>query len=482
MRVSAVIREARLVGPDVEIAGMTADSRKVKPGYLFAALPGTKAQGSAFVGDAIAAGAVAVLGAPGIDVPANVARIDADNPRRALALAAARYFAKQPATIAAVTGTNGKTSVASFARQIWALMGRRAASLGTLGLVAPGRERPGALTTPDPIALHEDLAGLAEDGVDHVAMEASSHGLDQYRLDGVELRAAAFTNLTHEHLDYHPSMDAYRDAKARLFAELLPADGAAVLNADAPAFAFFAGVARQRGQRLIDFGRRAGIIRLRSATPNAHGQSLQLAIEGHLHTVELGLVAEFQAMNVLAALGLVVGCGASWADAVATLPWLKGVRGRIEHVATRRNGAAVYVDYAHKPDALATVLEALRPHAKRLVVVFGCGGDRDTAKRPMMGEIATRLTDRAIVTDDNPRSEDPAAIRRAIMAAAPGAEEIGNRGRAIAAAVTKLEAGDVLVIAGKGHEQGQIVGKVVHPFDDADVARNAVAAADGAAE
>jgi UDP-N-acetylmuramoyl-L-alanyl-D-glutamate--2,6-diaminopimelate ligase len=311
-------------------------------------------------------------------------------------------------------------------------------------------------------------------------MEASSHGLDQYRLDGVGLRAAAFTNLTHEHLDYHPSMAAYRDAKARLFAELLPADGAAVLNADAPDFAYFAGIARQRGQRLIDFGRKAGIIRLRSATPLAHGQSLQLAIEGHTSTVELGLVAEFQAMNVLAALGLVVGCGAAWADAVATLPWLKGVRGRLEHVATRRNGATVYVDYAHKPDALATVLTALRPHARRLVVVFGCGGDRDTAKRPMMGAIAVKLADRAIVTDDNPRSEDPAAIRRAIMAGAPGAEEIGNRGRAIAKAVAKLEAGDVLVIAGKGHEQGQIVGATVHPFDDAEVARNAVAAADAA--
>ena len=481
MRVSSVIREAVRSGPDAEIVGMTADSRRVRPGYLFAALPGTKTDGSRFVEDAVAAGAVAVLGARGIAVPEGIACIEADNPRRALALAAARFYGRQPRVVAAVTGTNGKTSVASFVRQIWSLLGERAASLGTLGLVAPGRERPGALTTPDPIALHEDLAQLADEAVDHLAIEASSHGLDQFRLDGIALRAAAFTNLTHEHLDYHQTMDAYRAAKSRLFAELMPDDGVAVLNADSPEFHHFTAIAARRGLRVIDFGRAARTIRLVEATLHGHGQTLTLAIDGRAATVELNLVADFQAMNVLAALGLVVACGATWDAALATLPSLQGVRGRIELVASRRNGAAVYVDYAHKPFALETVLTALRPHAHRhLVVVFGCGGDRDTAKRPMMGAIAARLADRVYVTDDNPRSEDPAAIRRAILAAAPGAIEIAGRGQAIAAAVAELRAGDVLVIAGKGHEQGQIVGSIVHPFDDAGVARNAVAAADGA--
>lgn len=481
MRVSSVIRDATLTGPDAEIVGMTADSRAVRPGYLFAALPGTKVDGRQFVDEAVAAGASAVLGPRGLSVPGHVARIEADNPRRALALAASRFFGRQPEVVAAITGTNGKTSVASFTRQIWTLLGRPAASLGTLGLVAPGRERPGSLTTPDPIALHDDLAQLARDGIEHLAIEASSHGLDQYRLDGIALRAAAFTNLSHEHLDYHATMGAYRAAKARLFAELLPAGAAAVLNADSPEFAHFAAIARARDQRVIDFGRTARVLRLAAVAPHGHGQTLSLSIEGRSVTVELNLVADFQAMNVLAALGLVVGCGAAWDDALAMVPRLRGVRGRIELVASRRNGAAVYVDYAHKPLALETVLAALRPHARgRLVVVFGCGGDRDTAKRPMMGAIAAKLADRVIVTDDNPRSEEPAAIRRAILAAAPGAREIGGRGQAIAAAVAELCDGDVLVIAGKGHEQGQIVGATVHPFDDATVARNAVDAADGA--
>jgi UDP-N-acetylmuramoyl-L-alanyl-D-glutamate--2,6-diaminopimelate ligase len=467
---------------DPDILGITADSRAVQPGWLFAALPGAKADGRRFVGDAVARGAVAVLGTPGLDLPSGVAFVASANPRRDLALMAARFHGVQPKTVAAVTGTNGKTSVASFARQIWTLLGRSAASLGTLGLVAPHRARPGSLTTPDPVALHQDLAELAGEGVECLAIEASSHGLEQYRLDGVKIAAGAFTNLTRDHLDYHGTMVAYFAAKKRLFTEVMAPGGAAVLNADIPQFDELELLCRAAGHRVIGFGRFGAEITLDRIAREPHGQRLTLAVCGQRLEVDLPLVAEFQAMNALAALGLAIGCGADPGRAAATLARLDGVPGRLQHAALRANGAAIYVDYAHTPDALETILQALRPHTTgRLVVVFGCGGDRDPGKRPQMGAIAARLADKAIVTDDNPRTEDPALIRRAVLDGAPGAQEIGDRREAIFAATAELQAGDLLVIAGKGHERGQIVGSTVLPFDDVAVAKEAIAAVDGGA-
>jgi UDP-N-acetylmuramoyl-L-alanyl-D-glutamate--2,6-diaminopimelate ligase len=480
MQVSALLDDATLsAGPDVAVTGLTADSRKVRPGDVFAALPGARHDGRRFIADAVRAGAVAVLGPVGTTAPSGVACIEARNPRRAFAVAASRFFARQPDTVVAVTGTSGKTSTVSFAQQLWTLLGERAASLGTLGLVTPERTRSGALTTADPATLHADLAQLAADGVTHLAMEASSHGLAQYRLDGVRLRAAAFTSFGHEHLDYHHTMAAYLAAKLRLFDELLPEGATAVLNADMDEFAEVAAHCKRRGLPIIEFGELAVQLRLMHCEPKQDGQIMIVSAAGRTENHDLKLVGRFQAMNVLAAVALVTACGVPLDRALAATARLRGVPGRLEHVATRANGAAIYVDYAHKPQALETVLDALRPHTRaRLVCVFGCGGDRDAAKRPMMGEIATRLADRVIVTDDNPRSEDPAFIRRSILVKAPRAREIAGRREAIFQAVAALETGDVLVVAGKGHEQGQIVGDTVHPFDDATVAREAVAAAD----
>ena len=463
-----------------DISGLTADSRLVRPGFLFAALPGRREDGRRFVDDALRRGAIAVLAPPGLDVPADVTLIESDNPRRSLSRLAARFYARQPKTIAAVTGTNGKTSVADFTRQLWTLLGHRAASLGTLGLVTPEGARAGALTTPDPVMLHHDLAALATAGIEHLAMEASSHGLDQFRLDGVRVGAAAFTNLTRDHLDYHPTMAAYYAAKRRLFAEIMAPEGVAVLNADAAEFADLEALVKARGGRLIDYGTKAKSLRLVTLAAKAEGLALDLLIDERPSQIELRLVGAFQATNALAALGLVIGCGAPVAEALAALPRLAAVRGRLQRAGSRLNGAPIYVDYAHTPDALETVLTALRPHARRrLVVVFGCGGDRDPGKRPIMGAIAVALADRAIVTDDNPRGEEPAKIRREILGAAPGATEIGARRDAIFRAVAELEPGDVLVVAGKGHESGQIVGGTVHPFDDVAVAQDAIVAADG---
>jgi UDP-N-acetylmuramoyl-L-alanyl-D-glutamate--2,6-diaminopimelate ligase len=481
MRISALIEPGlalRAGDASTDVASLTADSRAASPGCLFAALHGMRADGARFVADAVARGAVAVLGPEGLEAPPGVAVLSSDNPRRALARVAARFFAAQPDHVCAVTGTSGKSSVAEFARQIWTAMGHAAASLGTLGIVAPGRRVAGSLTTPDPVALHAELARLAAGGVTHLAMEASSHGLDQYRLDGVELRAAAFTNLSRDHLDYHADMAAYLPAKLRLFEDLLPVGGAAVANADDPNFAAIAGIARRRGHRLIGFGHAGRELRLVARSADATGQDLRLEIEGRARQARLGLVGAFQAMNALAALGLVIGAGADSAQAVAALDGLTGVPGRLERAALRDDGAAVYVDYAHKPDALRSVLEALRPHARgKLAVVFGCGGERDPGKRPEMGAIAARLADRVYVTDDNPRGEDPGAIRAAVLAGCPGAVEIGARRDAIFRAVADLGPGDVLVVAGKGHEAGQIVGATTIPFDDVAVARAAVAAA-----
>ena len=477
---------------DVEITGLALDSRRIRPGYLFAALPGTRADGRDFIADALARGAAAVLMAPGpwdgAESAGGVTVITDDNPRRRFALMAARFHGAQPATVAAVTGTNGKTSVAAFTRQIWQRLGLRAADLGTLGVTAPADAPAGlssttALTTPDPVELHRILRDLAADGVDHLAMEASSHGLDQYRLDGVRVTAAGFTNLSREHLDYHGDMGAYLGAKRRLFDTVMAPGGTAVLNADTPEFATLAELCAARRHRVLGYGAGGAEIRLEAVTASAAGQRLALRLLGQACEVEVPLAGRFQAMNALCALGLVIACGGEAQAAVAALGALGGVSGRMELVARRANGAPVFVDYAHTPDALDNVLRALRPHARgRLVVVFGCGGDRDPGKRPLMGEIASRLADLVFVTDDNPRGENPAAIRREIMAACPAADavtEIGARATAIATAVAALEAPDLLVIAGKGHERGQIIAETVVPFDDAEVARAAVAELDG---
>jgi UDP-N-acetylmuramyl-tripeptide synthetase/UDP-N-acetylmuramoyl-tripeptide--D-alanyl-D-alanine ligase len=465
---------------EIEIRGLTADSRKVEPGWLFAALPGTRADGRAFIADALSRGAAALLVPTEGDLPQlsrAVPMIRDANPRRRLALLAATFYGKQPRIVAAVTGTNGKTSTADFTRQIWMQLGRRAASLGTLGIVAPDQEIAGALTTPDPIELHRQLAELAGGGIDHLAMEASSHGLDQFRLDGVRVTAAAFTNLGRDHLDYHPTMVEYLAAKQRLFESLLIDGGTAVLNADAPEFVSLVALCHHRGLRVIGYGRKGAEIRLERSTPTPTGQRLTISLSGRRHELDFPLAGEFQAMNALAALGLVIGGGDDGEAAIKTLSKLTGVRGRLERVAVHPNGAAIYVDYAHKPGALETVLATLRPHTSgKLVVVFGCGGDRDRGKRPQMGEIAERLADRVIVTDDNPRSEDPAAIRAEILAACRNATETGDRAEAIRNAIAGLAAGDLLVIAGKGHETYQIVGDRTLPFDDAAVAREVLAA------
>jgi UDP-N-acetylmuramoyl-L-alanyl-D-glutamate--2,6-diaminopimelate ligase len=465
-----------------EIRALTEDSRKVEAGALFAALPGTRADGRDFIAEAVARGAAAILAPEGTRLPAGAdgpVLVTSARPRHAFSLAAARFHGAQPAFLAAVTGTNGKTSVAAFCRQIWHHAGLRAASLGTLGLVpADLAEGPGSLTTPDPVALHRCLAELAAKGVDHVAVEASSHGLAQERVDGLNLHAAAFTNLSQDHLDYHGDMESYFRAKARLFAEVLPADGTAVLNADAPQAGALGEICRHRGLRVWDYGcaNPDAALRLEGRSADPTGQDLRLNVFGHETRLRLPLVGRFQVMNALAALGLAMASGVDRDTALAALPRLEGAPGRMQRVAETAQGAAVFVDYAHTPDALETVLDALRPHARnRLVVVFGAGGDRDRGKRPMMGRIAKERAERVIVTDDNPRGEDPAAIRREILAAAPDAEEIGDRAAAIRAAIGGLAPGDVVLIAGKGHETGQIVGETILPFDDTATARAAVA-------
>jgi len=467
---------ARSLVPDPEIAGLTADSRAVKPGDLFAALPGGKADGSSFIADAIARGAVAVLAPAGTVLEDERAvLVTDDNPRRRFALMAAKFFGRQPATMVAVTGTNGKTSVANFTRQIWAALDLPAASFGTIGLVSPTRSETGTLTTPDPVALHRLLAELSDEGVTHAAFEASSHGLDQYRLDGVSLSAAAFTNLTRDHLDYHGDMEGYWRAKRRLFADLLPDWGTAVVNADSEQAEDLKALAQSRGQRLIGFGMVGDDIRVLKVAPAAAGQEISLSVMGRRYDLALPLAGDFQVFNAACALGLAIATGADVHLATLALETLEGVPGRLQLVARTAHGAAVYVDYAHTPDGLETALRALKPHTKnRLIALFGCGGDRDPGKRPMMGAIAARLSDYAIVTDDNPRTEDAADIRAQVMVGCPNAEEIGDRRSAIRAAIAMAGEGDVVVLAGKGHESGQIVGTEVLPFDDAEEARKAV--------
>jgi UDP-N-acetylmuramoyl-L-alanyl-D-glutamate--2,6-diaminopimelate ligase len=459
----------------LDIAGVTADSRTVVPGDLFAALPGSQTDGRSFIADAVERGAVAILAPPGTSWPAGVPPrpiITDPEPRQCLARIAAVLAGPQPETVVAVTGTNGKTSTVEFTRQLWASSGVKAASLGTLGLIAPGFDPGPGLTTPDPISLAETLAGLARHDVTKAAIEASSHGLDQFRLDGVRLAAAAFTNLTRDHLDYHGTADAYRQAKLRLFEALLPEGAPAIAHAgmDKVTLAALREIAQRRRLDFRTVGEQGDRFRLIEAIPRPDGQDLRVVSGGQERTVVLNLPGRFQADNVLVAAALVEALG--MAGVLDHLPELRGVRGRMERAARLPNGATVYVDYAHTPDALERLLTALRPHTTgRLHVVFGAGGDRDRGKRPLMGEAASRLADRAIVTDDNPRGEDPASIRAAIMAACSGAREIGDRAKAIETALNDLASGDVLVVAGKGHEQGQIVSGIVLPFDDVTVIR-----------
>ncbi len=459
----------------LDIAGITADSRQVAPGDLFVAVPGTRVDGRRFIADAVARGAIAVLAPTGTDWPADVpARplILDDEPRLGLARIAAIFAGPQPAQIAAVTGTNGKTSTVEFVRQLASLAGLSAASLGTLGLIAHGFDPGPGLTTPDPVSLAESLAGLARAGVRRVAMEASSHGLDQFRLDGVTLAAGAFTNLTRDHLDYHGTIEAYRSAKLRLFSDLLPAGAPAIAHAgiDRDTRNALRAIAATRRLDLRLVGEGGDLLDLISAEPRPDGQVLTIRDASGQRQVPIALPGRFQADNVLVAAGLAMAFGD--ADPLALLPNLTGVRGRMERAAVLPNGASVYVDYAHTPDALERLLTALRPHTEgRLVVVFGAGGDRDRGKRPLMGQAAARLAEIAIVTDDNPRTEDAASIRAEIRSACPDAREIPDRARAIEAALNLLRPGDVLAVAGKGHEQGQIVGTTVLPFDDVSVIR-----------
>ncbi len=473
--------ETRMTGVQ-DFTGLTSDSRKVKPGYLFAALAGTKTDGAKFVQDAVARGASAVLGTPALesDVAAlGVPFIPSENPRLGLARYAAAFYDAQPETVAAVTGTKGKSSIVAFLREIWTALGKPAASLGTVGVIAPNGVMPLSHTTPDPVEIHELLATLKADGVDHLAIEASSHGLDQHRLDGVRISGCGFTNITRDHMDYHATFEDYLAAKLRLFGEVVEQGGVAVVNADADHADRFIEAARARKLRLITVGMAGDTIRLVSLTGHGDAQKLQVVYAGGTYDIDLPLAGTFQASNALVAAGLAIGLGEEAGKVFAALEHLKGAPGRMEKVAFV-NGAPIYVDYAHTPDSLQKVLEALRPHTQnRLHVVFGCGGDRDRGKRPLMGAVAVKLADDVIVTDDNPRSEEPAAIRAEILAAATGAREIGDRAQAIQKAVAELQVGDVLVIAGKGHETGQQIKGEVYPFSDREQAVAAALAAGG---
>jgi len=454
------------------VSGLAADSRQVQPGYLFAALPGVNTDGARFAADAVARGAVVLLSSDEID--AGVPVIAVPDPRRHLALIAARFYGAQPETVVAVTGTNGKTSVAAFTRQLWSDAGFAAASLGTVGVVSPGGTKALRHTTPDPIELHEILANLAGESVTHLALEASSHGLQQRRLDGVRLKAGAFTNISRDHLDYHASFEDYFEQKLRLFSELLPAGAAAVVDMDGAESRRVAEAANASGLDVLTVGRNGQTLRLVEVENEGFAQRLAIEHEGKRHRVLLPLVGAFQASNALVAAGLAMATGGCADDVLPRLADLRGATGRLDLAGTARTGAPVFVDYAHTPDALIKALDSLRPYAaNRLFVVFGCGGDRDRGKRPQMGAAAAGKADVVIVTDDNPRSEDPATIRDEILVAAPGAREIGDRATAISEAIRMLRAGDVLLVAGKGHETGQTIGTRVVPFSD----HEAVAAA-----
>ena len=454
----------------IEITGLTEDSRKVKTGFLFAAMQGTKTDGVNYIDDAIKRGASVILAPLGTKISnKDVLLIEDENPRKRMALMASCFYGKQPENIAAVTGTNGKTSVSDFVRQIWKYLGKKSASIGTLGVKISGEKTlsfDDGITTPDSSRLHKILKNLADNDINHVAMEATSHGLAMHRLDGVKIKIAAFTNLTRDHLDYHKDMDNYLSAKKRLFSDFINIE-TAVLNADIPEFEALAEICEERGHEIISYGINGKEIRIIEQTPNNSGQLLKLEILGKQYSVELPLAGAFQAMNTACAIGISLADGNDINKIIEAVNHLKGVAGRIEKVATLKNRAEIYVDFAHTPDALENVLNALRPHTKeKLAVVFGCGGDRDKGKRPLMGEIAARLCDRVTITEDNPRTENPEAIRADVLRLCPEAVEISDRAEAINLAVSHLKSGDVLVIAGKGHETGQKIGNKIHPFDD----------------
>jgi UDP-N-acetylmuramoyl-L-alanyl-D-glutamate--2,6-diaminopimelate ligase len=455
---------------------VTSDSRKVAPGMVFVAVSGSKADGASYAADAASRGASAIVAAKSASIGAPAAPVIlVDDPRLALAKLAARIFPRQPEIMVAVTGTSGKTSVAAFTRQIWEQGGHAAASIGTTGVVAPGRNDYGSLTTPDPVELHKLLTELADAGVTHASMEASSHGLDQRRLDGVRLAAGAFTNLGRDHMDYHPTVEDYLRAKLRLFDTLLPKGAPAVIFADDRWSQPAIDAARAAGLDVLTVGRHGDFLTLKRVEHERFRQRAEIVADGELHEIDLPLAGDFQIFNALVSAGLAAATGTPVAKALAALEHLKGAPGRLDLVGTTPAGAPVYVDYAHKPDALENVLASVRPFTTgRVVVVFGCGGDRDRGKRPIMGEIATRLADLVIVTDDNPRSEVPAEIRKAILAAAPGAIEIGDRHKAIQEAVAALHAGDTLIVAGKGHEEGQTIGSETFPFSDHEEVRKAL--------
>ncbi|MES2905843.1 MAG: UDP-N-acetylmuramoyl-L-alanyl-D-glutamate--2,6-diaminopimelate ligase [Pseudomonadota bacterium] len=472
--------EARVTGAlNVDITALSMDSRKVVPGALFAALQGVKYDGTAFVNEALTCGASAILS--GKPAPAghlaSIPWIEAQEPRQLLAKISARFHGRQPKTIVGITGTSGKTSVANFLRQIYTFCGYSAASLGTLGVVTQQGQSYGSLTTPDPIAMHWLLAQLAQGNITHVALEASSHGLDQYRLDGVNFTAGAFTNLTRDHLDYHPTMDDYLRAKLRLVNELLPPGAPFVVSADSPYAEDFINAARQRKLKLLTVGAGGEDLHLISHDRLPQGQRLSLGGPWGRAEVMLPLIGDFQAANVLVAAGLAIATGCEHAKVFAALEQMSGVKGRMEKVG-EYHGAGIYVDYAHKPDALAKLLDSMRPYTQgKLVVVFGCGGDRDPGKRPLMGTIASEKADIVIVTDDNPRTENAAQIRSSILEAAPKAIEIPDRAQAIKEAVARIAEGDILVVAGKGHETGQIIGTDMLPFSDHDVISAALGSA-----
>jgi UDP-N-acetylmuramoyl-L-alanyl-D-glutamate--2,6-diaminopimelate ligase len=460
---------------DTPVTGFAIDHRKVAPGTVFGAFAGARVNGEDYIADAIRAGACAIVARPEARVDGAVHLADA-NPRRLFARIAARYFAPFPETVVAVTGTNGKTSTVELLRQVWRMLGESSASIGTLGVTTSVDQVSTGLTTPDIVTFLANMSGLKREGISHVAFEASSHGLAQYRTEGLPVRAAAFTNLSRDHLDYHGDMDSYFEAKMRLFDEVVDTGGAAVIWTDDPRSDQVIARAGARGLRILTVGEKGEALRLDARTPTGLGQDLVVTAEGKAHKLSLPLIGAYQASNALVAAGLAMATGTKAADALASLARVHPVRGRMERAVITRAGAPLYVDYAHTPDGLRAAIEALRPHtAKRLIVVFGAGGDRDAGKRPQMGKVATELGDLVIVTDDNPRGEDPAAIRAAIMGGAPGAREIAGRRDAIAAAIAEAGAGDTILLAGKGHEQGQIIGDRVLPFDDVTVARECAA-------
>jgi UDP-N-acetylmuramoyl-L-alanyl-D-glutamate--2,6-diaminopimelate ligase len=460
---------------DSEVTGFALDHRKVARGNVFGAFRGARFNGEDFIGEAVKRGAVAVVARPEASVEGAV-QLAADEPRKLFADLAARYFAPYPDTVVAVTGTNGKTSTVELTRQLWRMAGHRSASIGTLGVTTADDQVKTGLTTPDIVTFLSNMAGLKRMGISHVAYEASSHGLDQYRAEGVPVRAAAFTNLSRDHLDYHSGMDAYFEAKMRLFDEVTEADGTAVVWTGDAKSPEVIERARRRGLKLITVGPGGETIDLVSRQSTPLGQQLVLLHEGKEHKLALPLIGAYQMNNVLTAAGLVLATGGEWAATLSAMGRVSPVRGRLERAVISRAGAPVYIDYAHTPDAVQAAIEALRPHVEgRLITVLGAGGDRDEGKRPEMGAVAARLSDVVIVTDDNPRSEDPAAIRRAVLGGAPGATEIGDRREAIAAAINMAKSGDIVLVAGKGHEQGQIIGDRVLPFDDVTVARECAA-------